>query len=186
MRSATSMHYNEDKFSVLLTTMDVTLAGDRTFHARPHPIADAAGHDDRPRTAFHGRRLCRRLAVEGDQRRSDRMDGRRPFRPAGGSDADAGQPTSFPTAAASRPTLERQITATISPSRPTRRRRPADRLIAAAPPAQDLRGNRRPRWEMIDLDPSHGESEGARWFMTESRNRCLFARTRSPASRWGR
>ena len=26
---------------MLLTTMDVTLAGDRTFHASPHPIADA-------------------------------------------------------------------------------------------------------------------------------------------------
>jgi hypothetical protein len=33
--------YNEDKFSVLLTTSDVTLAGDRTFHASPHPIPDA-------------------------------------------------------------------------------------------------------------------------------------------------
>ena len=33
--------YNEDKFSVLLTTMNVTLAGDRTFHASPRPIADA-------------------------------------------------------------------------------------------------------------------------------------------------
>src|SRR5450755_1658440 len=33
--------YNEDKFSVLLTTLDVTLAGDRTFHASPHPIPDA-------------------------------------------------------------------------------------------------------------------------------------------------
>ena len=33
--------YNEDKFSVLFTTMNVTLAGDRTFHASPQPIADA-------------------------------------------------------------------------------------------------------------------------------------------------
>jgi hypothetical protein len=33
--------YNEDKFSVLLTTLDVTLAGDRTFHASPKPLADA-------------------------------------------------------------------------------------------------------------------------------------------------
>ncbi len=33
--------YNEDKFSVLLTTLDVTLAGDRTFHASAHPLADA-------------------------------------------------------------------------------------------------------------------------------------------------
>ncbi len=33
--------YNEDKFSVLLTTLDVTLAGDRTFHASPQPLPDA-------------------------------------------------------------------------------------------------------------------------------------------------
>jgi len=33
--------YSEDKFAVLLTTMDVDLAGDRTFHASPHPIANA-------------------------------------------------------------------------------------------------------------------------------------------------
>jgi hypothetical protein len=33
--------YNEDKFSVLLTTLDVDLAGDRTFHASPHPIPGA-------------------------------------------------------------------------------------------------------------------------------------------------
>lgn len=33
--------FNEDKFSVLLTTTDVTLAGDRTFHAGPHPIPNA-------------------------------------------------------------------------------------------------------------------------------------------------
>ena len=33
--------YNEDKFSVLLTTMDVTLAGGRTFHPGPQPVAGA-------------------------------------------------------------------------------------------------------------------------------------------------
>ena len=33
--------YNEDKFSVLLTTLDVDLAGDSTFHASPHPISGA-------------------------------------------------------------------------------------------------------------------------------------------------
>src|SRR6202048_4924815 len=33
--------YNEDKFSVLLTAGDATLAGDRTFHAGTHPIPDA-------------------------------------------------------------------------------------------------------------------------------------------------
>ena len=33
--------YNEDKFSVLFTTLDVTLAPDRTFHASPKPIDNA-------------------------------------------------------------------------------------------------------------------------------------------------
>lgn len=33
--------FNEDKFAVLLTTLNVSLAGDRTFHASPHPISDA-------------------------------------------------------------------------------------------------------------------------------------------------
>ncbi len=33
--------FNEDKFSVLLTTSNLTLAGDRTFHPGLHPIADA-------------------------------------------------------------------------------------------------------------------------------------------------
>src|SRR5690348_2575621 len=31
--------YYEDKFSVLLTTLDLTLPGDRTFHAGPTPVA---------------------------------------------------------------------------------------------------------------------------------------------------
>jgi hypothetical protein len=33
--------FNEDKFAVLLTTSDVDLAGDRTFHAGPHPVSNA-------------------------------------------------------------------------------------------------------------------------------------------------
>ena len=48
-----------------------------------------AGHHERPRTALHRSRLCRCLAVEGDEQR-DRMDGRRPFRAAARSDPDAG------------------------------------------------------------------------------------------------
>ena len=36
---------------------------------------ERAGDDERPRTAFHGRRLCRCLAVEGHQRGRYRLDG---------------------------------------------------------------------------------------------------------------
>ena len=66
-------------------------------HARRRPNLSSraaagrrrAGHHERPRTALHGSRLCRCLAVEGDERR-DRMDGRRPFRTSAESDPDAG------------------------------------------------------------------------------------------------
>jgi hypothetical protein len=38
LESGDESDFHEDKFSVLLTTADLTLAGDRTFHASPHPI----------------------------------------------------------------------------------------------------------------------------------------------------
>ena len=69
------MTFNEDKFSVLLTTSNVDLAGDRTFHASPHPVADApATMTGRGLHFTAAGMLCRCLAVEGDQRR-DRLDG---------------------------------------------------------------------------------------------------------------
>ena len=49
-----------------------------------------AGHHERTRTALHGSRLRRCLAVESHQRRPDRMDGRCPFRATARSDPDAG------------------------------------------------------------------------------------------------
>ena len=41
LESGDESDFHEDKFSVLLTTADLTLAGDRTFHASPHPIPGA-------------------------------------------------------------------------------------------------------------------------------------------------
>ena len=81
--------YNEDKFSVLLTTMDVTLAGGRTFHPGPQPVAGA------PAT-MSGRGLHYTAAGYADvwqwkaTSSASRMDGRRPFRTAARSDPDAG------------------------------------------------------------------------------------------------
>jgi hypothetical protein len=94
--------YNEDKFSVLLTTSDVTLAGGRPF-IRDHSGRRRAGHHERSRTALHGNRLCRCLAVEGDEQRG-RMDGRCPFRTAARIRPRCRRRTSFRTRAASRPT----------------------------------------------------------------------------------
>ncbi len=41
LESGDEHEFHEDKFSVLLTTSDLALAGDRTFHASPHPVAGA-------------------------------------------------------------------------------------------------------------------------------------------------
>ena len=61
--------YSEDKFAVLLTKINATLAGDHTFHAGPEPLPG------KPRTlSGHGLHytdklecLCRCLGVEGHQ-----------------------------------------------------------------------------------------------------------------------
>ena len=45
--------YNEDKFAVLLTAMDVVLAGDRTFHAGSQTDRRGAAHALRTRVALH-------------------------------------------------------------------------------------------------------------------------------------
>ena len=41
LTSGDESDFHEDKFSVLLTTSDVMLAGDRTFHSSPHSIPGA-------------------------------------------------------------------------------------------------------------------------------------------------
>ena len=76
--------YNEDKFSVLLTTLDVTLAGDRTFHASPQPLADAP-----PTSTGRGLHYTMDSNTYVDvwqwkatSTGASRLDGRRPFRAA--------------------------------------------------------------------------------------------------------
>jgi hypothetical protein len=155
--------YNEDKFSVLLTTSDVTLAGDRTFHASPSPIPDA------PAT-LSGRGLHFTTGGYVDVWQWKATSGG-----ATGwmDDAHFGPPLD-PT-----PMQTRNIVPYKGGFAPdpgvanyadnfvmtdadgdgnrltTLRRLPRD--VAATSAAM---GD-------IDLDPNHGESEGARWFMTE-------------------
>ncbi|MGY3452448.1 cytochrome b subunit of formate dehydrogenase [Bradyrhizobium sp. USDA 4353] len=85
--------YNEDKFSMLFTTLPITLAADRTFHMSSQPMPDKPATLSGPRHSLHASAepLRRRLVVEGHERRSDRLDGRRSFRPAGRADAGPGQ-----------------------------------------------------------------------------------------------
>jgi hypothetical protein len=159
--------YNEDKFSVLLTTSDATLAGDRTFHAGPHPIANAP-------STLTGRGLH--------------------FTPAGYVDvwqwkATSGGPTGWMDDAHFGPPLDPTPlqAANVVPYRggfaldpgtasyrdnftvdadtsdgTTRSRLIAPlRLPKVVAETTAAMGH-------IDLDPTHGESEGARWFMTET------------------
>jgi hypothetical protein len=156
--------YNEDKFSVLLTKLDVILAGDRTFHASAKPV------DGKPRT-LSGRGLhyteqpglfvdvwewkatstssagfmdddhfgppvaATRAQVEGDI----------PYR--GGFASDPGTTSYMDNFAPHHPKAYGQV---VIP-----RRLPKDVNAMMTALGQ------------IDLDPNHGESYGARWYMTE-------------------
>ena len=84
---------------------------------------------------------------------------------------------SFHTGAASRRIREpTNYTDNFAIEADTSWRRPRSRLIA--PLRLPRNSSRRPTAAMgqVDLDPDHGESDGARWFMTE-RNRCPTRRT---------
>jgi hypothetical protein len=156
--------YNEDKFSVLLTKLDVVLAGDRTFHAGATP---AAG---KPST-LSGRGLHYTeqdgLFVDVWQWKATstgaagyldddhfgppveqtkaQFERKVPYR--GGFEPDPGTPSYFDNFEL-RP-------ANSSGQGVIPRRLPKD--VAATVAAMGL----------IDIDPGHSESEGARWSMTE-------------------
>jgi hypothetical protein len=156
--------YSEDKFSVLLTNADVILAGDRTFHASPRPIAD------QPAT-MTGRGLHFTNGGYADIWLWKATDGG----PTGWMDDDHFGPPLDPTPAqlnhiapykggfAPDPgTANYSENFVIPPERNdgnppvTPRRLPSD--LAATLAAMNG----------VDLDPNHGESDGARWFMTEA------------------
>ncbi|MEO8317384.1 MAG: ethylbenzene dehydrogenase-related protein [Bradyrhizobium sp.] len=159
--------YNEDKFSVLLTTADVTLAGDRTFHAGPHPVANA------PAT-LTGRGLHFTAAGYADVWQWKATSGG-----ATGwmDDAHFGPPLDpTPMQAASIVPYKGgfapdpgtanyrdnfTIDADNSDGTPKTRLIAPLRLPRAIAETTAAMGR-------IDLDPTHGESEGARWFMTEA------------------
>jgi hypothetical protein len=155
--------YNEDKFSVLLTTMNVTLAGDRTFHASPQPIADA------PAT-MTGRGLHFTAAGYADVWQWKAT--------SGGStgwmdDAHFGPPLA-PT-----PMQLRNIVpykGGFAPDPGTANY--TDNFVIDADGsggAQLIAPRRLPRdlattvaaTGNVDIDPNHGEKDGSRWYMTE-------------------
>jgi hypothetical protein len=155
--------YNEDKFSVLLTSMNVTLAGDRTFHASPQPIADA------PAT-MTGRGLHFTEAGYADVWQWKAT--------SGGStgwmdDAHFGPPLD-PT-----PMQKSNIVpykGGFAPDPGTANYKDnfiidsdnagGARLTAPRRLPADLAATLAAMGD-VDIDPNHGENDGARWYMTE-------------------
>ncbi len=156
--------FNEDKFSVLLTTMNVTLAGDRTFHASPHPLPTAP-------STMTGRGLHYTTAegVYADVWQWKATSGgpmgwmddahfgppleptpmqvahRAPYR--GGFAPDPGQANYAGNFTADAQSADGFV-------RPLRLPKDLAAMISAM--------------GEISLDPDIGESDGARWFMTEA------------------
>jgi Ethylbenzene dehydrogenase/Prokaryotic cytochrome b561 len=158
--------FNEDKFSVLLTTMDVDLAGDRTFHASPHPLAGA------PATMTgRGLHYTTAAGAYADVWQWKATSGG----PTGWMDDDHFGPPLEPTpmqvnyAAPYRGGFAHDpgtanysdnfaLSADVTGDNRivTPRRLPRDLAATTAAMGQ------------ITLDPNVGESDGARWFMTEA------------------
>jgi hypothetical protein len=162
--------YSEDRFSVLLTKLDVTLAGDRTFHAGRTPIAGQPG-------SLSGRGL-HYTTQEGvyaevwewkatstatgfcdddhfgppEKATREQISGKAPYH--GGFSPNPGTANYSDNFEPQSPSGYGQ------PVRP--RRLPRDYHAMAAAMGS------------IDLDPNHGESEGARWYMTEAESTPYF------------
>jgi ethylbenzene dehydrogenase/cytochrome b561-like protein len=155
--------FNEDKFAVLLTTSNVDLAGDRTFHASPHAVPGA------PAT-MTGRGLHFTLGggfTDVWQWKATSTTGWMdddhfgpPLEPTpmqvrnvapykGGFEPDPG-------AANYSSNFERRADTAETDPIVTPRRLPKDVAATLAMMGQ------------ITLDPNVGESDGARWFMTEA------------------
>jgi Ethylbenzene dehydrogenase/Prokaryotic cytochrome b561 len=157
--------YNEDKFSVLFTTLDMTLAGDRTFHASPEAVSDA------PSTKTgRGLHYTPGEGIYADVWQWKATSGG----PTGWLDDDHFGPPLPPTPQQAKNLVPYKGgfepdpgTANYSDNfvvdvdadgnrNVTPRRLPKD--VAAVTKAM---GD-------ISLDPNVGESDGARWFMTET------------------
>jgi len=155
--------YNEDKFSVLLTTSDVTLAGDRTFHASPHPIPDA------PAT-MTGRGLHFTAAGYVDVWQWKATSGG----PTGWIDDAHFGPPLDPTPMQTRNIIPYKGGFAPDPGIANYTDNfvvDADgggaRLIAPRRLPRDLAATIAAMGD-VDIDPNHGENDGARWYMTES------------------
>ncbi|MGH9694184.1 MAG: ethylbenzene dehydrogenase-related protein, partial [Bryobacteraceae bacterium] len=155
--------YNEDKFSVLLTTSDAILAGDRTFHAGPHPIPNAPSsmtgrglHFTEPGTGYVD--VWEWKATSGGP--TGWMDDAHFGPPLDPTPMQARNVSPYKGGFAPDPGSSNYTENFIAwpdiPGNVTPRRLPRD--LAATTKAMG----------QISLDPHVGESNGSRWFMTEA------------------
>jgi hypothetical protein len=156
--------YNEDKFSVLLTKLDVILAGDRTFHAGTASVPGAP-----PTMSGRGLHYTTDAGTFVDvwQWKATSTS------PLGYMDDDHFGPPEKPTDAQ----IESKTpyrggfaadpgTAGYLDNFGQRLPDAYDQAIIPRRLPKDFRATMSALGQ-VDLDPNHGESEGARWFMTE-------------------
>jgi hypothetical protein len=164
--------YNEDKFSVLLTTADVTLAGDRTFHASPRPIPDApatmtgrglhftsAGYAD----------VWQWKATSGGS--TGWMDDSHFGPPLNPTPLQISNAIPYKGGFAPDPGMANYADNFIVDSDAAGG---GVRMIAPRRLPKDLAATIATMGD-VDTDPNHGENEGARWFMTEEESTAYSA-----------
>ena len=157
--------YNEDKFSVLFTTLDVTLAADRTFHASPHPIDNAPASK-----TGRGMHYTPGEGIYADVWQWKATSGG----PMGWLDDDNFGPPLPPT-----PLQVRNIvpykggfspdpgTANYSDNFVIDVDTDGNRNVTPRRLPKDLAAMTKAMGDIV-LDPNIGESEGARWFITDT------------------
>jgi hypothetical protein len=155
--------FNEDKFAVLLTTSDLDLAGDHTFHAGPHPVAGAP-----PTMTGRGLHFTSGATVDVWQWKatsgaSGWMDDDHFGPPLAPTPMQVNNGVPYrggfapdPGTANYSDNFERTADATGADPLVRPRRLPRDLAATLAKMGQ------------LSLDPNVGEGDGARWFMTEA------------------
>jgi Ethylbenzene dehydrogenase/Prokaryotic cytochrome b561 len=163
LESGDESDFHEDKFSVLLTTADLTLAGDRTFHASPHPFpgapATTTGRGLHYSTAGYVD-VWEWKATSGSTGWMDDAHFGPPLEPTpmqahhivpykGGFAPDPGGANYADNFA-----IEADVTGGARFVAPLRLPKDVATTTAAL--------------GRVDLDPGHGDEDGSRWFMTEA------------------
>jgi Ethylbenzene dehydrogenase/Prokaryotic cytochrome b561 len=163
---ADAHEYYEDKFSVLLTQLDVIIAGDRTFHVGPMPLAD------KPAT-LSGRGLhyteSPSVPVEVWQWKASstgqygHVDQDRFGMPAEPTPAQSEGRSAYRGGYIADPRAARLYWTNFDtlPLGGYRHAIQPERLPKNSETTMAALGR-------VDLDPAHGESDGSRWSMTEA------------------